>query len=104
MGYKMLNGFQKWSQSIEGKEGRLRRTGIKVDWRVIFFLSHGLRWFVFRKIAPMHGARCFSDSSLYFFSCKSSLKYIPKWIQEAKKLVTGILYMEFFDWGRDKDP
>lgn len=31
MGYKMLNGFQKWNQVLEGKEMRLRRTRIKVD-------------------------------------------------------------------------
>lgn len=31
MEYKMLNGFQKWSQAIEGKEVRLRRIRIKVD-------------------------------------------------------------------------
>lgn len=31
MGYKMLNGFQKWNQSLEGEEMRLRRTRIKVD-------------------------------------------------------------------------
>jgi hypothetical protein len=45
MGYKMLNGFQKWSQAIEV---RLRRTRIKVDWQVIFILPLGARWPVFR--------------------------------------------------------
>lgn len=35
MGYKMLNWFQKWSQTIEEKEVRLRRMKIKVDWQVI---------------------------------------------------------------------
>lgn len=36
MVYKMFNGFQKWSQAIEGKEVRLRKTRIKLDLQVIY--------------------------------------------------------------------
>jgi hypothetical protein len=30
--YETFNGFQKWRQAIDSKEGRLRRRRITVDW------------------------------------------------------------------------
>lgn len=32
----MFNGFQKWNQATDGKDVRLRRKRIKLDWQVIY--------------------------------------------------------------------
>lgn len=36
MEYKILNGFQKWNQTLEGEEVILRRIRIKVKRQVIY--------------------------------------------------------------------